>query len=253
MKNRHLLTALLLIVLVNAVVLGGVYLNRRGEGEASLTLSERELIVQTNNENSGVSLRLDWNRYPTDRPWFDEQALSEFGFDTEKIKADAEGSYYWRKVLPRQGFVVLEYAGEAWRSWQVDTEEEIVTLERDAEAEADDDKRERIVSRIARKREQLQTNSRLFVVDAGPDPQRLRQNYPDRTRFAISAARVRVYSSHRKGEKPVLKGTIMNLLVSSLHVPKSLQTPLAGSDPVFTAQVHWGQRYEPWIESISKR
>ena len=64
MKRYGIMTALLLLLVVNGIVLGGVYYNRSGIPEATLTMTERELPLAYNyrhKENSGVTLRLNWH------------------------------------------------------------------------------------------------------------------------------------------------------------------------------------------------
>ena len=59
-----------LIVVVNAIVLGGVAYNRSSEPESALRLSERELAAPMrgygNKENSGIALALNWRVLPAE-------------------------------------------------------------------------------------------------------------------------------------------------------------------------------------------
>jgi hypothetical protein len=92
LKPRHgLLAGLALILLSNAVALGGAWYNRQGEAKSRLLLSERELWRSHDGprrENSGLSLNLDW-RTPRDpeepqqrygRQSLDEATLLLLGF-----------------------------------------------------------------------------------------------------------------------------------------------------------------------------
>jgi len=68
-QRRWLLVGLSLIVLTNAVVLSAAALNRAGEPESSVLLSERELALPyataSRRSNSGLALHLEW-RVATD-------------------------------------------------------------------------------------------------------------------------------------------------------------------------------------------
>lgn len=267
MKNSYLLIALVLIVLVNGIILLGVVGNRSGAVEATLTLTERELDypgAYQKEENSGVSLRFDWNEYSSGQSWFDAQKLTDLGFDIEVIKQNNQDWNYYRRLLPKRGYVVLEYAGEAWRNYQVEKETEIAELE--GKTPADAEEAEQLASQVARIRHNLLSCSRLFAVDVGPGPDALRQRYPDRSRFAIVAAEVRAGYSYTDERK--VHGRIVQLLVDRLHVPLPLQKPLVGLpprkhpssydaspearnwQPRYTVTVNWGNRFEPWVEAV---
>lgn len=268
MKNRHLQMALALVVLINILVLAGVAYNRSNEPEASLVLTERELGYYRSyrdDENSGMSLSLDWNRYYGIDEWFDEGKLATVGFDLEHLRQNGADWSFYQRQLPRKAYVVLELEGEAWSSWVNDQDAEISRiqkLELNEELTAEDRMRQ-----ISRVREKIQSTSRLFAMDIDSDPERLRQRYPDRTRYAVVSAEVRV-GYERNDDDLKLYGRISQLLVDNLHVPLDGQTPLLGLPareylssydaptevrewyPRYTVTVNWGQRYEPWVEAI---
>jgi hypothetical protein len=59
-----------------------------------------------------------------------------------------------------------------------------------------------------------ETSSRLFVIDVGNDPERLRQLHPDRSKFIIIPAKVGLHYQRRatgtgqKTEQPILRDTL---------------------------------------------
>ena len=67
--NKQAIMAAALLVLTNIIVLVGVAYNRMGDTETSLLLTERELSLPyrsySKKENSGLSLRVNWNVIPT--------------------------------------------------------------------------------------------------------------------------------------------------------------------------------------------
>lgn len=267
MKNRHLLIALVLVIVVNVVILLGVAGNRSGQPEATLTLTERELGYTPSNreENSGVSLRLDTNNYAGSGSWFDEQKLADLGFDVAAIKQRENTQDRAKEVLPKRGYVVLEYAGEAWRSYQAEQEAKMAELR--GQMPADDKQKKQHHGQIAQIKRNQQSSSRLFAVDAGPDPELLRQAYPGRNRFVIVVAELGL--GYGSAKEPHLKGRINQLLITSLHVPRDLQGQLVGLpprkyvspylepekiddwQPRYEVVVSWGSRFEPWIEAIT--
>jgi hypothetical protein len=161
--------------------------------------------------------------------------------------------------------VVLEFAGVAWERWQVEKRGEIAKLA--AQTSDDEEGAKRLARQVARQQEQLQSNSRLFPIDAGADPAVLRQRYPDRSRYAIVMAEMKVRFS--ADDERRVYGSIVSLLTAQLHVPLSVQSPLADLpqrkyrsrydsplelrdwQPRYSVTVNWGKRFEPWIETIA--
>ena len=106
-RGRTLAIGLGLIVLTNAVALGGVWWNRAAAPENSLTLSERELGLPwralRNRENSGLALNLNWR--VADREagefvsgytvnggtpeWLDGARMQALGFTLDDIASDS--------------------------------------------------------------------------------------------------------------------------------------------------------------------
>lgn len=269
MKNRLFIVAFALIVLVNGLVLAGVAYNRSGEPEARLTLTERELSLNSaysSDENTGLAMVLDWNQYGEQSDWFDAEKLQDVGFDVDEISREERNWRYMDGQLPRKGYVVLELGGAPWQAWQADKNEEIRALQ--GQAAKDDQERKRLERQIEWIRVDLQSQSRLFAVDAGGDPETLRQRYADRSRYVIVAAEIRIRATRVKDQPQRLFGSIRTLLTDRLHVPLALQEPLAKLpdrpyrsrydddsevpqwQPYYTVQVRWGRRYEPWIEVI---
>ena len=129
-------------------------------------------------------------------------------------------------------------------------------------------------SQANEKRFQLTVASRLFSVDAGLDPESLRARYPDRGRYIIVPAQVRMQIDWRpksSGEKSMrsVSGRVEQILVDQLHVPRILNRGLqtlpvrARIQPGYTyynpeapariryqVQVAFGQRLEPWVLGI---
>ncbi len=88
MLPKGALVALGIVVAGNAAALSVAALNRNGEPDATLRLTERELRLPVRGaEETGMSLSIDWNRRlqraneEQPFPWFDQRKLESIGFD----------------------------------------------------------------------------------------------------------------------------------------------------------------------------
>jgi len=277
MKRYGLYGGLVLLAIVNLLVLAGVRLNRSGEPDASVELTERELSLnRIEKENSGVSLRLDLQQYgDRESEWFDKKKLTEVGFDCSTPVDAADAGFRYRKALPRKTFVVLEYEGKAWEAWQARESKELEAME--AKISKGEVARKELTEAKKRYAWELVAASRLFPVDVGNDPKKLRVTYPDRHRFIITPAKVRLHfhgTVNEKG-KPIeparLKGSIDDILTDTVQVPRDKQGLLRTLQtkgqswqrnyyeqeqnekpmpPRFKAVLNFGQRYEPWVVAV---
>jgi len=275
-SNRRLLPAagLALIVLTNAVALGGVAWNRFGEPDSRMLLGERELLMpwraaRPDSENSGLSLELHWRClqaptlsrrgatwYDSNSPaWLDARKMAELGFD---LRAPAPARTLDRapqrhEQLPRDVWLVLELEGPAYRQALAEAAQAArAAASRAAEAAASQPA-SRSVARALDTRPAAGDDSRLFAVDAGLDRDALRTRYPDRTMYAIVHARV---SPRRGSELAIDGGRIDALDIDEINVPLALRPVFDGMaprdwrsrpSPGFDATVDFGRRAEPWL------
>lgn len=272
-----------LILLVNAVALTGVALNRSGEPESRLRLSERELGLpwawSRGAENSGLALGLTWRvieasaggeayvggayGYSGGTPeWLDESRMRALGFDTAPVAESSEGRRRFERQQRREVLLVLELAGAAWQTALARARANAARHEAAARANADS---KEFADKAKRGRELLkaeeESNSRLFAIDAGLDLSALRAKYPDRSRFLILKAHVRPRLDSRE-RKIHVTGYVSELAVPTVNVPYALRP---GLEPVlratprtpgglarpFEATLAVGQRLEPWIEAVA--
>jgi len=194
-----------------------------------------------------------------DEDWLDRTTLEKLGFDCgPPLSADTE-EFHYDKLLPREGFVVLEFDGAAWAGWLAKQQAEIDELSRQVEqGESTEEELERRRKRFERSSIE---DSRLFPVDAGRDPEALRAKYADRAGFLIVAAvfDLAVEASARPDatrQHRELRTRIEQVLVDTIHVSKrhrqifdSLEAPAVPdvAGPRYTATVAFGSRYEPWL------
>lgn len=277
MKRYGFYWGLFLLITVNIVVLAKIGYNRSGTADAVVELTERELPLNSlGRENSGVSFRIDWRQYDGhEMKWFDKDKLAAIGFDCGiPVEArDAERRYI--RALPRQTFVVLEYEGKAWQAWQAQQMKKLGEME--AKIISGETAPRDLAKAKKRYAWELVAASRLFSIDVGNDPELLRKTYPDRTRFIITPARVRlryicaVKENNRLVEPPVLRGIVEDILTDEVQAPRDKQgllrslemndghlRPIVYSEdtntrpkpPRYRVVLNFGQRYEPWVAAV---
>ena len=272
-SRRHtLFSGLALILVVNGIALSGVALNRSGEPESRVQLSERELQLPygrwNSKENSGVELSLRWRVHAgNDAPdtyygygsyggtasWLDEAKMTALGFD---VPLDRQ-TRRWKNKQNRtkEVLLVLEIDGAAYQ-------QSLEHARRKADAEeklkADNPGNKEFENRAKHSRDYAESeakeNSRLFVVDAGLDQEALRSKYPDKTHYLIARGQIRPQIV-TQDKQDRLSGYISALSVSQINVPVEFQQALkydaqASKPAPFAASVAYGQRLEPWIVAL---
>ena len=290
--QRASIAGIALVVLANAVALGGVAYNRSGEPEATLALTERELRLPhdwgRNRDNSGLSLTLDWraigpdpsdarrygepyttfggpflsiNRTPA---WLDSAKLASLDFEMDHPVNTADGRAHYRRQVPKQVLLVLELNGPAYQVARARMQQ---WAAREDSLFSSNPSAPEFIRRAEFARIELQHEerggSRLFLVDAGLDRAALRAGYPDRTRYAIVKGAVQ---PQVVGPDSIatLEGRIMDLAIPSINVPfrfrhelesiRSLPDSRGSSTTTpFSASVAFGRRLEPWITSVARQ
>ncbi len=277
LQNSLYLAALVLVLVVNAVVLGRVYMNRSGSPESFVELTERELrpAYGYHNENSGLAMDIVWRTYNqnvtdyywssySSPDWFDEAKLRQLGFKVQEDEERGDFRRFGPRPLPKRVFIVLEMNSPLQA--QLITRMEQSIAESKDKLLHDPESRE-LQSNLKNAEDNLKKEktgrSRLFAVDAGLDPHLLRSNYPDRTRYIIARAIVRIESNHDKDKSTHYRGRIERLGVARINVPKKLRDRLSflgtstrsyreyDSPPRFRATIGYGSSFEPWLVAVS--
>ena len=270
-----------LILLANAVALLGVYLNRSGEAESRMLLTQRELSLPWGRgmarENSGLALALNWrvldagtgeyygSGFGTNGgmpDWLDQAKMAALGFDTAAVAADNAERRRFERSLPREVLLVLELGGAAWQQALERTRQNaarhVAAQAANADSKAFADKARRAEEQVKREEN---VNSRLFAIDAGLDRAALRAKYPDRGRYLIVKATLRPRTVMRDKQTRI-GGYLSALAVSQINVPHALRptlepalrSPRRNADEPgarFEATIAFGQRLEPWIEAVA--
>jgi hypothetical protein len=276
LRLRLIGAALLLFLAVQTVVLARARGNRSGTPEARVALTERELwpaSFSDPDEDTGLQLRLRWAEHwrgEADPQWLGAGKLRALGFDVSVPPGDEKAEWAYRAFRQRRVWVALEMEGEAWRDVIRRRRLEIQKVREEAAAKGnacgcDPEAEEKGLAR------DLISDSRLFAVDAALDPEALRRTYPDRSRFLILPATVRVSVQHHALEEPktppFVGGSLADIAVPEMDVPLRLRPvfeearrrhdreqkerldrgEIGGTPPAFRAVVAVGHRREPWI------
>ncbi len=272
-RTHSLISGLGLIVLVNAIALAGVAWNRSEPADSRLQLSERELSDNYSywrKENNGIALRLDyrWPRSASDDNryiHFNAEKMAELGFRVPSELNDDSVERY-RRQLDRDALLVLELDGPSYRRELQLAREHHETSKQLHELAPTNEKLEREAKEAREALEHEQhTASRLFIVDAGLDRHSLRTRYPDRQRYAIVRGKVRVStwfkSNWQIGGHADVPGARSIQLPQRWHatfdsLPRRQEQPVrpyARQSKVFSAEVAFGKRLEPWFVQLQAR
>jgi len=248
MKRIMILAAAGIVLVANASVVISVLWNRTETRGGTIELTERELrLPNASGESTAIFLELEWDVLSVSKDedrvprWLDSVKLTELGFDCHVPMTHPNVRAYYRSLVPKMVFVVLEYEGEAWKNASPD-------------------------------RRQI---TRLFAVDAGKDPYQLRKQYTDAGRYIITRGLVRViFRDHSKPDgkplpQPLIEGVIERVLPEQIFVPlpycKTLESlrhhngspddrkeedGKTEKEPRYAVTVSWGKHYEPWVVNI---
>jgi hypothetical protein len=262
LKPRHgLLAGLALILLSNAVALAGVWYNRQGEPESRLQLSQRELHRNWDGprqENSGLSLRLDW-RLPLREKTDKDRCYSERSLTEAQVQAVGLPS---RGPAPRQdtrrAWAILELDGPLYQQSLQQAERHLQQASAKLQ-ELPHDKKRQQQEKAARETlaNERDKESRLFLVDVGLDADALRRRYPDRSRYALLRGTVRIWQRCYNEAGSTLSGSF-NPSNGNINVPHAWRQLLAERLPEyygnanrpFSAEISFGQRLEPWLSNV---
>jgi len=229
MRPGGLLIAAAVVVITNGVVLMEVARNRAGAPVETIQLTERELPLNSRqNEDSGLSARLNWRpfgAFPGVFSWLDQTKLEGLGFNYSKAMRDPQHA-----PLARQAFIVLEYDGAAWEHLK-----------------------------SASPPTQPDLTSRLIPIDAASRSEPLLRKYPDRDRYLIVKGIVQFLITTTSKGQPQLQPFISEVLPESIHVPPPLSDALGRfpgntnpASPRYTLTLSYGRSFEPWIVSIGE-
>jgi hypothetical protein len=206
-------------------------------------VTERELpltyVSVETGDDPGLQLPItfEYRHEPLDaRNWLPESRLREIGFSMNVPAGAPDAPHVYDRVPPRLAWVVLEYAGEAWRD-----------IERRRALKPPDQK-------------YVRSWSRLVPVDAGLDYDALRVRYP--SNHVILRGVIGMHYLEAESGGPLLYGVLRELVPASVAVPYEFRPLLRGlasaapgdiSEPRYEAELAVGELGLPYLQSVRLR
>jgi hypothetical protein len=240
-----------LIVVSNVLALGGVFYNRSGEPDSVLRLSERELSMVYNplrddSDLAGQVLELEVR---VAKGWVTPDKLTALGFDMGE-----NGTVERRDRIERDGFVVLEQNGAGYQAALAAVELELKQEQDTASSEAEQTQAQPPSAEYELERLR-DVDTRLYVVDADLDAARLRERYPDRSRYSVVRASLRMgWEWERRAPRDL--GYLLYVDLADLSVPGQWRPVFSRWHPYdrsaeernkVSVELAFGKRFEPWI------
>ncbi len=275
LNNKLLWLAMGFVLLVNAFVLGRVYVNRT-QVVAQLQLSERELRLPYNygfaREDSSARVSLQWatpHTEPVDPGvdewhWYHDRGLqlSEAHFASFNFPACEKTNRIHHK---QGGWVLLEFNGQSYVDYVARAERYHTLIQNLAPASNTGLAEKELANKRKGAVELLEaakkSKSRLFAIDAAADrdllelSMRRRQLADGATLFMVPADIQTGYNRCDKPEKRTTDIQIANLAVESLYIPNALANDFPHDGDArqkirFIADIYYGRLFEPWINNI---
>jgi hypothetical protein len=242
-----------LIVLSNALALGGVYYNRSGEPDSVLRLSERELAVAYSRiiEDSDFSNRVLTLQFRMADGWVTADKLRSLGFSPGDHDTE-----YVNDGRALDGLVVLELSGPQYRAELAaaqaslaEAQQALTATPRDEATQEEVETAQESLGRL------LSISTRLYVVDAGLDAASLRERYPDRSKYALARASLR-FATRYSGSAEAPREYTLYPELTEFSVPNQWSAVFAGWQPYdrdaqdrsrVSVELAFGKRFEPWV------
>jgi hypothetical protein len=225
-------------------MLAATYYNRSGAPASILQLTERELRLPEDAADAAQSAltfgllwrvegmgHADFVTQPSMAPvrWMTAAKSAELG-------VKSVDDLRWRASVP--AFLVLEFNGPSYAR-------EIEQACRNGGSAVCDRVRN--------------LESRLYVIDAGTDPQVLRKEYPDTGVYAIVHGIVTFAGARDDAEPAATIGAMDVETVQATEPLRSHKTKPSGEmswyvlskDKSFVAEIAFGRRHEPWNRTVS--
>lgn len=255
---------------VNYGILQHVEANRKGQPNARLWLTERELplIDSLEFENSGRRLRLVWRFLDQEiggkssgtPSWLNSERLHQLGF-TVDLSVPAGQRKHW-PAESRQVYVVFEQNGAAYLEAMQRAERFLARVEASLKANPADKSLQASVQQAKKSVRAEETSlSRLFAIDAGIDPLQLKQLYNNPSRYIIAPGVIRL-QMQREENRTVVSGHIDSISLDSIHVPLEFRTAIdriiarhkqpasEAKLPRYAVLLSYGNHWEPWIDAV---
>ncbi|WP_213996464.1 DUF4824 family protein [Arsukibacterium sp.] len=271
-SKKLLWLAVAVVLLVNGLILGKVFLNRSAT-IAELPLTQREFRVPYQygfaGENSGKRISLQWST-PVPEPVSDEWqyqyrhtnrviSVSDANFASFQFQPCQQQRY---RRQQKKAWVLLEFNGQSYVDYRAKAER-YYALTQQANPELSADAQLKQQQRAA---ELLQAAneraSRLYVIDAAATPELLQKvtaQRPTTTDGTLVIVPAEIQTSYgrctKANESKPNEIIVYRLAVQSLYVPRQLAAKLPeNNDNIenkpLRAVIYYGKLHEPWISAL---
>jgi len=246
-----------LVLVTNAIALGGAWWNRMAPAEATLVLTGRDVEVMNAIRDAApidasrrpqlqLSIRYANAQYrPPGSPsaWFSAAHLRANGLEVPSPTPSHGGQEVWhRSHQTLLVYVVLEHDGLAYQDeYHRQCETPIAGPTKPPAAEG----------RVSPRCEQLREDSRLYVMDVGANRQQLRDQYPDRTRYAVVHASLRIPSQEDEWSPLGSVHLLQPMIAIDDQWRSSLPELLRQPGNTTHLRVAFGRSLEPWLIALS--
>ncbi|KIM10709.1 MAG: hypothetical protein KU38_07130 [Sulfurovum sp. FS08-3] len=245
--------ALAIVVFVNIMMLGQVYINSHSNPTSLITLTQRELPIYTYHQKDistqYTSIRFNSENHYHSILWLDEDNLTKLGFNMNQIKKEWTGKI-GRFFDTKEVFVALECDGKSYQKYLESKKQEYDKRVQEYNSSIHGNYRSYI--RYAKETlEYVKTKeSRLFAIDASRDFQSLRQKYPmENVMIAKALIKVTISKSPNR-----VQGHISKLLVPAIHLSKEHLKQikfLEDRSVKYTIKLALGNLFMPYIVDIN--
>jgi len=242
--------AFALLLVTNALIYLGIYLNRQSPPTALVDLSQRELTNydEYNREDSAKYFSLIWRGdaeggYHQISQWLDTKKLKSLGFS---LRFDDEGNL--ENTPSKEVFVVLEMDGKSYQNALQNAQKKVD----ETKAKQADSSFFNYDNDLKQAQEEYESerdkSSRLFAIDASNDAQTLKKLYPNSKTHIILKGVIEPYGTLKEGAK----GRITQLHTTQIFIPHQFHTTLQNPNQKhkYTVTLAIGSRYEPYILEV---
>jgi hypothetical protein len=275
--KKLFLLSFTIVILSNLIIFWNVYSNRHSEPTSLLTLTQRELPIHKHardikgrylsikwrlyDKDQTLSHRSSWLNYNTNQSsnWLSKTKLQELGFDMdmdhEELALLDDYEVY------KETFVVLEFDAQEYQKSLAQEQKRYDQKVAEYNNSGYTNFSKYIRYPISQLNYAKYQSSRLFIVDAGHDFNKLRNKYP-KNKYMITKGVIKVIKMWQSNKTYTLSGYISELHIPKIHLSKNNLAKInaiikkAPKDkkyknyPKYSVTLALGSKLEPYIVDI---
>lgn len=264
--KQYFIVGISMVVVANLFVFSNVLSNRNLGEKITLTLSERELRVPyygIRKEDSSLTINIRWrlknegeNFYRYSRKLkVSPKRIEELGFNVPKPLGDR------RRIDPvyEELYWLVEFNGKNYQQAVTAAEQRL----QNAQVKLKDKDKKHELENLQRKlEEELNSSSRLFVVDVAEQPEQLDLSLAGSQYFIakglVKPAVEKNYDKTQSEDVFTYYLYFKELSTANIYVPlayaKNTREQIKHDKREklsYQVEVNWGSRYEPWVSGFA--